>query len=147
MIYDVVFQCCKMSYRKIYSYDDIDNFAKEHRKFIIDLYKELNKDIIITHPTEQQFEKLLYEILEKVTNIRRCAGVYVSGKNKNKRCHAFSHLNSEYCLNHIGQGLQNKQLHETDPRILELIKKNENLNPEDFEKALESFKKSKLNDQ
>lgn len=132
-----------MSYRKVYSYDDIDKFAREYCKFISDLYK----DTTTTQPTKEQLEKALYRILEKVTDIRRCVGIYVSGKNKNKRCQALSQPNSRYCLNHIGQGLQNEQIHETNPRILELIKKNENLDLEDFEKAIESLKKSKLNNQ
>jgi hypothetical protein len=140
-----------MSYKRAYSYDDLDLFSREHVKIIAAIYEELNKGIIIKnkniiHPTEQQYKKIFEDALNKITGTDRCLGTYVSGKHKNERCRAPPHSNSKYCLKHRSQdpenmqllelknkleNPENKQLYETDPQILR--------------EAIELFKKSKLN--
>jgi hypothetical protein len=139
-----------MSYRKIYSYDDLDLFSKKYAKIIANIYKELNKDKDIIHPTEEKYKKLLQDALNEVTDVDRCLGKYLSGKNKNQRCQASPHGNSKYCLRHTSQNPENKQLQETDLKLLkdtiELINKNNQIYESDLKilkDAVESIKKNK----
>lgn len=101
-----------MSDRKVYSYDDIYLLFKEHAEIIDSKFNELNKDKNIIHPTEKDYEQFLKDILDKSTNIVRCLGIYMRGKNKNQRCQAAPHEGSKYCLQHKTQ----------DPEFLEAIK-------------------------
>jgi hypothetical protein len=69
--------------------------------------------------------------------------IYISEKNKNKRCQALPHANLRYCLQHRNQDPRSKQFHETDPEILELIVKNKQIyetDPEILKEAIESIK-------
>jgi hypothetical protein len=119
---------CKMTSRKVYSYDDLDNFCKKYIKFIIENLDELNKNII--HPTEDEYKKFWYNILEKTTDVKRCLATYTSGKHKGQRCQASQSADSKYCLNHLSQGLKSKQSSEadlTDSIISELLSKAEQI--------------------
>jgi hypothetical protein len=109
-----------MSYRKIYSYDDLDKFPEEFAKIIGDLLEKLNKDKDITYPTAQQYEQLIQEVLEKITDVKRCLGKYVRGRNKGKRCQALPHENSNYCLQHKNQDPDKPD--EPEPKTLEEAK-------------------------
>jgi hypothetical protein len=97
-----------MSHIKI-SYDDVHYLLKEHAKIIKNKYKELNKENII-HPTEQEYEKFLQDILSKATDVSQCLGIYIAGKNKNQRCKAVPHPGSKYCLKHRSQDLESQQI-------------------------------------
>ena len=132
-----------MTYKKIYSYEDFDNFCEEYIKFAINNTKKFN---------EEEYKKLLCDILEKVTGIKRCLGVYTSGNNKGKRCHAPQHGNSKFCLNHKNQYQKNKQISEKDPEFVEkAVEFFENETKELLEAdpkfLLELYRKNKLNDQ
>ena len=110
-----------MSYRKIYSYDDLDKFPEEFTKIVENLFKDLNKNKDITYPTTQQYEKLIQNVLEKITDVKRCLGKYVRGRNKGKRCQALPHENSNYCLQHKNQDPDNNP-DEPEPKTLEEAK-------------------------
>jgi hypothetical protein len=138
-----------MSYRKIYSYEDLDLFYKECTKIISNKLEELNQDKTIIQPSKKEYEKLL----EKVTNVVRCSGIYLSGKHKGKRCQAPPHENSKYCLNHKNQDPKNKQQsHKENIKTLEdtveLIKKSERPTEAELKAlkdSIESLKKLKIN--
>jgi hypothetical protein len=132
-----------MTYKKIYSYEDFDNFCEEYIKFITNTPDKID---------EQKYKEILYSILEKVTGVKRCLGVYTSGKNKDKRCHATQHMNSKYCLNHKNQDLKSMQISEKDPEFVEKAvgffkDETEELLDADPKFLLELFRKSKLDDQ
>jgi hypothetical protein len=138
-----------MSYRKVYSYDDLAAFFSEHFKFLTKEYEKIN-DKNITHPNEQRYKEFSENILEKVTGVARCLGIYVSGKHKSERCQAAPQPNSKYCLNHSNQDTESKDLRKTTPEIFELLKKSEQ-DPENKElyknQIIELLRKTKLKDQ
>jgi hypothetical protein len=142
-----------MSYRKIYSYDDLDLFYKECSEILSNILKELNKNKPIIQPSKKEYEKILEDTLEKVSNVVRCSGMYLSGKHKGKRCQAPPYENSKYCLNHKNQDPKNKQSHELNIKSLqdtiESIRKNKQPTEAELkalEDSIESLKKFKLDE-
>jgi hypothetical protein len=119
-----------MSHKKIYSYENLDNFCDEYVKFIVE---NIDKN-------EQEYKKSFYNILEKTTGIKRCHGKYTSGKSKGERCHAYQSEGSKYCLNHITQDNESKELREFMNENKDLFKEN----PELLKEAVEQLKKLKL---
>jgi hypothetical protein len=128
-----------MSYRKVYSYDDLAAFFSEHFKFITKEYEEIN-DKNITHPNEQRYKEFSENILGKVSGVARCLGIYVSGKHKGERCQAAPQPNSKYCLNHSNQDSQDPEIKDFSRKVAELREKD----PEKFKEAIELFNKVKL---
>ena len=132
MIYthNIVFIKYQMADKKIYTQVDLNICSSEHIKIIDEEFKRLNKDKNITHPSEKEYKIISQQILKMLADKTRCRGIYLKGKYKNQRCQASPHPGSNYCLNHKNQDPNNKELLETDPKIL-----------------LELLRKSKLNDQ
>ena len=127
MIYIIIFLVRKMTIKKVYSYDDLDNFCEEYIKFIVDNLEKLTKD---------EYKKFWSNILEETTGVKRCLATYTSGKHKGQRCQASQSKGSKYCLNHLSQDLKNKQSIEensTDSIISELLNKAEQ-DPENKER-------------
>src|SRR4051794_790495 len=110
MISNILFLLINMLDKKIYSYEDLDNFYEECVKLIGRKFDELNCDKIIFHPTDQDYKNISREAIEKVTEIPRCLGIYVSGKNKGQRCQAPPYLDTNYCAKHKSQDPEKKQL-------------------------------------
>lgn len=112
----------KMTHKKI-SYDDVYLLIIEYTNILRNRYKELNKNII--HPTEEEYEKFIKDILEKATDVGQCLGIHMTGKHRNQRCKAVPAPGSKYCLRHQTQDLETKQF---------------------LEEAMKSMRKTKLND-
>lgn len=110
MIYRYYFYYYIMTHRKVFSIDNVHPFLKEHANLIDNMFKELNKDKGIIHPTIHDYEKFLQYILEQLTNTVQCSGIHLTGKNKNQRCQAIPQPGSKYCLKHRTQD-PNDQYH------------------------------------
>jgi hypothetical protein len=140
-----------MSYKKIFSYDDLDILSKEYAKIIANKYEELNKDKNIILLTEQEYRELLYNAIDKISDVARCLGTYVSGKKRGGRCQASPQPNSKYCLQHKNQGSENKQQQEPVSEAVENVIENSEAMKKAIKKAAEKIaidliKKASLND-
>lgn len=107
-----------MSIKKVYSYEDLNKFSRELIKLIHNELKKLNTNNSIIYPTEQRYEELSENAAKKLTNTDRCLGIYLTGKNKGKRCQASPYADSKYCLKHITQDPINKRTHEEEIKHL-----------------------------
>lgn len=133
-----IFFCKLMSLKKVYTYEDLNDFSIELIKLINDKFKKLNADKNITYPTRQDYEELS-DIASKILNVtNRCLGIYITGRNRGKRCQASPRPGSKYCLNHQSQDPDNKP---------DKSDENNELDPEILKEAIELLKKAKLKKQ